>query len=1073
MLKHCLLTFCMLAILNLISAQSEVVVKGIVIDSSSLSPIVGAEVGWLHFSHHATTDNDGNFTLVGHLGDTLLVSHVSYKSILAPVTENKKELKIRLVPVNAALEDVTIHTGYQRLQPNETNGSFVTISNKQLNEQTGRNILDRLNGMTSSLLFNVGKHNSNPQSKTGITIRGLSSINGPLDPLIVVDNFVYEGDINNINPNDVESVTVLKDAAAASIWGAQAGNGVIVITTKKGTYNQKLQIDFNANIILKDKPDLYNIHRLTSANYIDYQQVLFSKGYYDNLFTSARFPVVPPAIQVFRDAAQGFTSSSDSARLIKELKSTDSRDQFTRYFYQKGVSQQYALNVRGGSQNTSWLFSGTFDKDVDNLRASYKKINLRFENTYRPILNMSIDAGVYYTNSQSKTGLPSYHDVTTMNSSTQIPYLSLVGASGASIPVPHDYNVNFIDTAGQGKLLDWRYFPLEEYRHYNNSVNTEELLAHISVRYKIIDGLNASLLYQYQKQRIESATAGDTSSFYVRDIINTFSQIDPETGVVNYGIPVGGILTRGYDNLNSYNLRGQVDLDRRFNKHHIIALVGAEVRDRWSKSSNSTYYGYNPDPFTYTTNLDFKSYLPTFFGSAATIPGSNTLGPALENRFVSLFGNASYTYADKYTVSGSVRKDGSNIFGAKTNNKWKPLWSAGLGWELSKEKFYQSTWLSYLKLSATYGVSGNVDLSKTALPVGITKVYGPTGLRYISINQLNNPELRWEKSYQTNFRADFALKNHIISGSIEYYLKKGRDLYAPTPYDYTTFGKGSTITANVADMEGKGVDIILNSTNINKKLRWSTGFLFNYNTSKTTAYFSQSATNIASIIGRGNGITPIVGKPLYAIAAYRWGGLDDEGNPQGYLDNNLSEDYNAIQKSSQNEGLGGGSFVYIGPASPTVYGSLINHLNYKGVELSFNFTYKLGYYFLKPSLSYNSLALYDLDGNEYASRWQQPGDEKSTHVPSFVYPLNADRDAFYARSEVNVLRADHIRLQFVNLSYSFLKDRPGFPFKNLQVYVNAANLGIVWRANKYHIDPDYPNVIPQSKTYTIGIRAGF
>lgn len=1073
MIKNYLLTCFMLGILNLIAAQSSIEIEGHVLDSSSLESIKGAEIGFLHQSRQAISDNDGNFILVGHIGDTLVISHVSYQSQFVPIQTSNDILTIRLVPVRSTLEDVTINTGYQRLKPNETNGSFVTISNKQLNEQTGRNILDRLNGITSGLLFNVGKNNNNPQSETGITIRGLSSIDGPLDPLIVVDNFVYEGDINNINPNDVESITVLKDAAAASIWGARAGNGVIVITTKKAHFNQKLQVDFNANVIVKGKPDLYYRAQLTPDEYIDYQQVLFSKGYYDNQFNSFRHPVVPPAIQVFQDAVDGLITPADSAELINAMKRNDNRDQFTRYYFQKGVTQQYALNLRGGSQQVSWLFSGTYDKDVDNLKATYKKINLRFENSYRPFKKLTIDAGVYYTNSKSRSGLPSYNDLTTMNLSTQIPYLELVGQSGQSIAVPHDYNVNYIDTAGDGKLLDWRFYPLEEYKHHYNTINIEEILAHISAHYQIVDGLNASLMYQYQKQQTKQVGISDISSFYMRDIINTFSQVDPITGVVSYGVPLGGRLDKGYVNLNSYNFRGQLDFDRHINKHHIIALAGTEIRDRWSSSTQASYYGYNADPQTYTTNLDFYDYFPTFFGGSSTIPNANTLGPVLENRFISLYGNASYIYDDRYTISGSVRKDGSNIFGANTNNKWKPLWSTGLGWEMSNERFYHLDWLPFLKLSVTYGVSGNVDLTKTALPVGITRVYATTGLRYISINQLNNPELRWEKSYQSNFRADFASKNRLISGSIEYYHKKGEDLYAPTPYDYTTFGKGTTITANAADMSGKGVDIVLNSKIINRDVKWSASFLFNYNTSKTIKYYSKWATNLSAFIGSGNTINPMPGKPLYAIAAYKWGGLDKEGNPQGYLNGGLSEDYLAIRQSSQKEGLEGGSFVYVGPTSPTVYGSLLNSLNYKGFVLSLNFVYKFGYYFLKPSLGYAGMALSAMDGGDYARRWQRPGDEKSTNVPSFVYPLNSNRDAFYAHSEVNVLKADHIRLQFINLSYSFLNGSSGFPFKNLQLYANAANLGVIWRANKYDIDPDYVNVIPPPATYTIGIKAGF
>jgi TonB-dependent SusC/RagA subfamily outer membrane receptor len=142
-----------------------------------------------------------------------------------------------------------VNTGYQKLKPNEVNGAVTVIDKKTLNQQTGPGILERLEGVTSGLAFNRGFGNGNAQNKTGINIRGLSTINGPLDPLIVVDNFIYEGDIKNINPNDVESITILKDAAAASIWGARAGNGVIVITTKKGRLNERTKVDFNSSLI--------------------------------------------------------------------------------------------------------------------------------------------------------------------------------------------------------------------------------------------------------------------------------------------------------------------------------------------------------------------------------------------------------------------------------------------------------------------------------------------------------------------------------------------------------------------------------------------------------------------------------------------------------------------------------------------------------------------------------------------------------------------------------------------------------------------------------------------------------
>ena len=413
-----------------------------------------------------------------------------------------------------------------------------------------------------------------------------------------------------------------------------------------------------------------------------------------------------------------------------------------------------------------------------------------------------------------------------------------------------------------------------------------------------------------------------------------------------------------------------------------------------------------------------------------------------------------------------MRRDGSNIFGANTNDKWKPLWSAGLGWQLSKENFYRVSWLPFLKLSATYGVSGNVDLTRTALPVGVytRNTFGGISLPSLGISTINNPDLTWEHSYQTNVRLDFATRKNTVTGSLEYYHKKGTDLYAPTPYDYTTFGLTSTITANVANMKGNGVDITLHSTNINKAFRWTTDFLYSYNQSVTTKYFSSTGGSVMSFLAQGNTITPVVGKPLYALAAYKWGGLDGSGNPQGYLGDTLSTNYNAISQNSLNNGLKGGSIVYMGSANPTSFGSVLNSFSYKGFELSFNITYKFGYWFLKPALSYSSLAQYGTYSVGYDRRWQQPGDEKKTSVPSFVYPLNATVDAFYTASDINVDKGDHIRLQFINLSYSFLTGgKTSLPFKSVQVYLNAANIGVLWSANKDHIAPDFVNAVPNPR----------
>jgi len=1060
-----------------VSAQcllaQNTIIKGKITDAAG-NIITGATIRGSDGRSTAVSKEQGFTIIVAKLPETLTVSYIGYQARSVTVNNASAFLNIVLTEDSSQLEDVSINTGYQKLKPNEVNGSYVVIDNKTLNQQTSLNILDRLNGVTSSLLVNVGKSNPNPQNGTGITIRGLSTINGPLDPLIVVDNFIFSGDISAINPNDVESVTVLKDAAATSIWGARAGNGVIVITTKKGSFNEKTKIDFSSDVMFTGKPNLFYQPQISSPDYIDYEQFLFNQGFYNSLFTNKAQPAIPPAVQVFQDKANGLISAQDSAAQINAMKQNDSRAQYMKYYEREGFTQQYALNLRGGGQNIAWLVSGDYDKSIGNQRNEYNRMNLRFENTYRPVKNMSINAGVYYTYTASRGGLPAYKDVTILNT-LSVPYLNIAGPKGESIAVPHFYNTNYIDTAGAGKLLDWRYYPLEDYKHNATVTNVEELTAHIGLDYQIIKGLNASLLYQYQRQNTTSNSVRDTASYYTRDLINSYSQLNRTTGVVKYIIPLGGILNRSYASLYSYNFRGQLSFDRVFGKHRVNAIAGMEVRNEWTNNGSSeVFYNYNADPTTYTSSLDFSGTYPNFItGNNSQLPNGQLLRAETDDRFVSFFSNASYTYNNKYIFSGSMRKDGSNIFGANTNDKWKPLWSAGLGWELSKEDFYHVNWLSYLRLSATYGVSGNVDLSKTALPIGGKGVNSITKFTIERINSINNPDLSWEHSYQTNFKADFATAENTITGSLEYYRKRGTNLYAETPYDYTAWGLATTITANAADMKGHGLDIVLHTVNLQRKLKWSTGFLLNYNKAITTKYYGSAATNIATFIGQGNVILPVVGKPLYGITAYKWGGLDAQGNPRGYLDDTLSEDYTAMIHSTLQDTLNRGSYKYIGSASPDYFGSLMNTFAYKGFELSFNIIYKFHYYLFKPALSYTSLANSGTGGIDYDKRWQQPGDETKTNVPSFVYPLNSDRGAFYAGSEANVIKADHIRLQFINLSYSFFLHNPKLPFKTVQLYVNAANLGILWRANKDHIDPDAVGSIPPPKVYTIGLRTNF
>jgi TonB-linked SusC/RagA family outer membrane protein len=1051
-------------------------VKGRVLNEKG-EPVTGVTVTIKGTTIRAITDANGEFSMSSVDKDAVLMfTHISMESFELKVS-GKSELIINLKTKIAALGDVTVtvSTGYQEIPKERATGSFVKIDNATLNQQVGSNILDRLNNVTSGLLFNVGKSGNSTLNRTNISIRGLSTINGPLDPIIVLDNFPYEGNINNINPNDIESITVLKDAAATSIYGTRGGNGVIVITTKKGRFNQSPKVEFNSNIIVTQSPDLYSLPQMSVNDYIDVEQFAFNKGFFDNAINNtATRPALSPVVEILLKKRNGLMTSIDSASQINNLKSIDSRDQYNQHFYQDAIAQQYALNARGGTTNFAWLISGAYDRSVGNLKNTNDKFNFRINNTFKPSKNIQLDLGVYYTNSKAlNTSAPAYNSIKI--NGRQPPYLRFVGDNGETLPVAV-YREGYTDTVGAGRLLDWKYYPLEDYKHDKTKTNLQEILCNIGLNYQILSSLKINFNYQYQKQWGVQERTSDLNSFYARDLINNFSQINYTTGTVNYIVPKGGIQNLVNTNLGSQNLRGQINFNKNFGQHTISAIAGSEIREIITSGNSFTSYGYNDDPLSYSI-VDYRNTYKTIVpGSFLLIPGAPIVSPTYTNRFVSFYANASYLFREAYGFSASFRKDASNIFGLNTNDKWNPLWSTGLAWELSKEKFYYSTWVPFLKLRTTLGYSGNVDLNKSPLPIAISgQTNSVTNFPIVRISTLNNPSLRWEKVRQINFALEFSSKNQIISGSIEYFLKDGSDLYGPTPIDYTSWGRIDNLTKNVADMESKGLDIILKSKNVDKIIKWNSTLLFNYIESKTTKYFGTGANDATRLFGDANSIVPVVGKSLYGIAAYKWGGLDALGNPQGFVNGQLSTDYAAIISEGRTKGAIDGNVVYIGSSTPTVYGSIINTLNWKRFSASINITYKFGYYFKKQPLQYS--ALYNGIGNaDYEKRWIKAGDESFTNVPAMVYtnyPQFSDRESFYYSSESNVIKADNVRLQYIGLDYTVIGSNIKLPFDRIQLYANIANIGIIWRANNEKLDPDYPTTFAPSKQYAIGIRAGF
>jgi TonB-linked SusC/RagA family outer membrane protein len=1047
---------------NSSSAQTNNI-KGRINDSTGNS-IVGATISTINKKSTTSSTKDGFILRLKNIPDTLIISHIGYEP-QSVIVNDTSFLIIKMLKRNVNnLLDVTINTGYQKLPRERATGSFTVINNDVLNHQVGNNILDRLKGVTNGLLFDEEKARLNGK-KINFNIRGLSSINGNKDPLIVLDNFPYEGDINNINPNDVESITILKDAAAASIWGTKAGNGVVVITTKSGSFNNPLSVNVNSTISYTPKPDLFTIDRMTVPDYIDFERTLYDKGYFNAIIKNYAYTALTPVVDILNKQKNGELTNEEAEMQIQALKAYDNRKDLEKYLYNNAVNQQYSLNLNGGNKKEAYFLSLGVDNNLGNLGSKFNRITGNVKNDFKPFKFLSFSTNITYTQVKTSPGI-AIGPITKI-AFRDAPYARLANENGDALAVDANYRGSYTDTAGNGKLLNWKYFPLNDYTHTHYNNLEKSIRANLGAELTIMKGLVMNLKYQYEWQNSTDATFYDPSSFYVRDLVNRFSSIDPETGLVVYNLPNGGILHNVNSFVESKNYRGQFNLDRDIKQFKIDAILGAEIRKIKTRSDEFTAYGYNENNLTSSgvnENIGYRSFL----GNTMEYIDNSKSFTGLQNNYVSYFGNAAVSYLNKYIVSGSARRDASNLFGVNINDKWNPFWSAGLAWNINREKFFNLDFVDYLKLRTTLGVSGNVDQSKSAVTViSSIGVIMPNYLPSSMIAQYANPELGWEKVRTLNLGLDYAILNNTFAGSFEYYVKHGYNLFGPSIIDPTT-GVNGSISRNIADMIGKGVDLSIKANLLKRKLSWTANINVNYYADKVSKYYLIRA-GASTYIGRDNTIAPMEGAPLYSVGGYKWAGLDHEtGNPIGYLNGVPSMAYDSIISQSDLSGV-----VYKGAATPKWYGSLGNIFTWKNFSLNFNLLYQFGHYFRKNITNYNQLVNGSLMGSEYADRWQAPGDEKHTNIPSFVYPVDNRRSTFYTMSELFVDRADIIRFQFLNLSYMLKSMNKNKIFKDIVFNININNIGILWTANKWDIDPQNQRSYKTPRTLSFKMNIHF
>jgi TonB-linked SusC/RagA family outer membrane protein len=1050
-------------------------VKGKVLNHKG-EPLAGANVKVKGTAIGGVTNAEGFFELRGvQENATIEISYLGFETQVLKLSSGQTSVSVQLKLVESELAavSVSVYTGYQQIPKERATGSFVQVDNKLLNRGASYDVLGRLEGVASGLAF---YRNSKTEQPT-LNIRGRSTIYAEVQPLIVLDNFPYDGDITNINPNTIESITILRDAAAASIYGVRSANGVIVITTKKGNTNTPPQMHFNSNVTIGARPDLNYFPLMSPEDFIEAEKTIFSKGWYTASENSAnKFPLTP-VVELLIKKRNGTMSAAEADQQIEALKQHNLTDEFDKYFFRSRVLLQNSLSVSGGGNNSRYFLTLSYDKDQSSfVNNDFNRYSINASHSFTPFKNIDINTALLYTNMKFNNNNPGINEMVSLTGRKYYPYAQLMDENGYALPVNYGYQATYKALKESQGFLDWQYRPVDELNLADNTSRQYYNKVNIELRKTFSSHFNIELKYQYEKQLRKDDNWRSQETYFTRDLINKYYN----PAVTNkYPVPLGGILDQTSAELEGHTGRAQLNFNQKWQQHRVNAIGGFEVKQLEQSSNQSRIYGYNDETIT-SQVVDYVTKFPTnpTGTTSIVIPYPREVKGTID-RYLSYYANASYTYNDRYVFSASGRFDNTNYFGIKSNQRIVPLWSMGVKWNLNREDFFKSDLFDQLAVKATYGYNGNINKGQTAYTtVRYAQVAYTTATGATVVNP-PNPELRWERSNMFNAGIAFSLKKNVLSGTIEYFSKKGKDIIGDAVMDPTT---GLTsFRGNMANIKGQGVDVQLTGKVIINKFSWNPTVLFSHATDKVSNY--TRTFHPVTIVQQGsgdvnNGMTPYNGYPVLGMYSYAWGGLDPiTGDPLGILNDLKSNKHSDILANSTHADL-----IYNGPVNPPVIGAFRNDFYWNSLSLSVNITYKFGHFFRRPSVDYGQFVNGWAANKDFVNRWQKPGDEAITNVPSIPVQnptTGTARDLFYTLSDVLVQKGDHIRLQDIVISYDFDKAKWGrLRCQNLHVYCNINNVGILWRANKYGIDPDavpntYAQLLPQPRTVTLGAKVDF
>lgn len=986
------------------------------------------------------TDMDGSFTLtVEDVNTSLICKCLGYQNITV-ATQGKVWVDVRMTPAENQLNDVVV-TGYQNLKKKSLTGSVATVNMEQLETVFQPSIDKLLQGQVPGMM--VMSTSGAPGSMPQIRIRGTATLSGNVQPLWVVDGIILDDAVNvsvddimtnrnliasgigGINVEDIESINVLKDAAATAIYGTRAANGVIVITSKKGKAG-KTRISFTSNATLGERPRIEDAYMMDSKERIDVNLEMIKRGVFNaNSPQAGEYGTVSDFERHFIDLMDKRMTWEDFNKNVNQLETVNT-DWF-KHLFRTSFSNRQNLNVSGGDEKTTFYASGSYLND----QATAKGVG---QKTYTGSLKV-------YTKIYDKIRLGVMMDVNARENnsffavdSKENPFEYAIYTTRAQPAFNTDgsYSHFYLNTL-KYNFLENRETGWRDSRNFG-------LRGSLDLEYKILKDLTFNSLFSYAKQSTTDEDIAVDDSYFVR--IRKRNNREIIDGEYYYPWKEGGYRK----DKNSYNgsitFRNQLTYSPMFKEvHYLNVMVGQEVRKSKTSDISTEVYGYSHDRgHQQIPQFEYMKKIGGPYWTENLNDGAN----------LSYFGALNYTYDNRYTVSFNARTDGSNRFGLKTNQLFQPLWAFGANYQMKEENFLRDVdWLSYLTFRGSYGSQGNIAAqaySDLVARIGLVVQENPTN--YLTIIAPKNPNLKWEQTYTTNLALEAGFFKRRLMFNVEWYHKKAMDLLGNRQVSQVT--GFDNVQVNWASMLNKGWEFSFNSINIDtESFRWSTNVNFGFNKNKVLDVYTKPTVQSLTNPQRSNyASAAVVGSPIDGLWSYRYAGLNTDGRATFY---NEKEGKTVLNGMTSVDGL-----AFSGVTNPTTQMGFTNTFSYKRLTLSALFIGSFGNVMRLRNMSNGDyLGFPDPTQNmskEWVNRWRKPGDEAFTNIPVLetgnstdLTALNPRNGLMFDNSDLRTVKGDFVRLQNLSLSYDYFTPRlRAMGIQNIRMAIQGNNL-YVWK----------------------------